>query len=58
MDIFGWDEKQNVPTVNYPEECRACLICELNCANQAIDVQFPMHALLDFDIDPKKAMEK
>lgn len=54
MDVYGWDEKKNVPKVDYPEECRACLYCEFNCANKAVDVKFPMHAMLDFGIDPRK----
>ena len=53
MDVYGWDEKQNLPVINYPEECRACLYCELKCSNKAIDVRFPVHALLDFGINPK-----
>jgi NAD-dependent dihydropyrimidine dehydrogenase PreA subunit len=54
MDVYGWDETQKLPTVSYPGECRACLFCEFDCENMAIDIRFPLHAMLDFGIDPKK----
>ncbi|MDD5704072.1 MAG: ferredoxin family protein [Dehalococcoidales bacterium] len=54
MDVYGWDEEKHLPVVNYPEECRACLYCEFGCSCVAIDVRFPLHAMLDFGIDPRK----
>jgi adenylylsulfate reductase subunit B len=54
MDVYGWDEEKHLPVVSYPEECRACLYCEFGCSCVAIDVRFPLHAMLDFGIDPRK----
>lgn len=52
LDIFGWDEEQNMPTVAYPGECCMCCFCELVCPEVAIDIRFPVHQLLDFGILP------
>jgi NAD-dependent dihydropyrimidine dehydrogenase PreA subunit len=53
MDVFGWDEKEKRPTVEYPGECRFCLVCEMGCPEIAIDVGLPLHLMFDFGICPK-----
>jgi adenylylsulfate reductase, subunit B len=58
MDVYDWDKIQNRPVVTYPAECRACLYCEMGCASLAIDIRFPLHAMLDFGIFPAKAVKK
>lgn len=55
MDIFGWDEEKQMPTVAYPGECWFCCFCEIMCPEVAIDVQLPVHHLLDFGISPLSA---
>jgi len=52
MDIFGWDEKTKMPTVDYPGECSICCFCETTCPEVAIDVRLPLHQMLDFGILP------
>jgi adenylylsulfate reductase subunit B len=52
LDIFGWDEEKKMPTVAYPSECSCCCLCETMCPELAIDVELPLHALLDFGITP------
>lgn len=54
MDIFGWDEAKKRPTVDYPEECTLCCVCEIVCPEIAVDVHFPLHTIVDFGIPPKK----
>ena len=53
MDVFGWDQEENMPTVAHPAECRVCCICEIQCPEVAIDVHIPLHARIDFGIYPK-----
>jgi NAD-dependent dihydropyrimidine dehydrogenase PreA subunit len=53
MDVFGWDEEKQMPTVTYPGECRFCCDCEIVCPQVAIDVRFPLHVRLDFGIYPE-----
>ena len=52
MDIFGWDEERNMPTIPYPGECSICCFCETVCPEVAIDVHIPLHQMLDFGILP------
>jgi len=54
MDIFGWDEEKQRPTVVYPGECWFCCFCEVMCPEVAIDVKFPLHHMIDFGVDPRK----
>jgi len=52
MDVFGWDEEKQMPTVAYPAECSFCCFCEIMCSQVAIDVHLPLHHMLDFGISP------
>jgi NAD-dependent dihydropyrimidine dehydrogenase PreA subunit len=56
MDVFGWDKREQVPTVDYPGECTFCCVCEIVCPERAVDVRFPLSTLLDFGIDPQKTI--
>jgi NAD-dependent dihydropyrimidine dehydrogenase PreA subunit len=58
MDIFGWDEEKQMPTVDYPGECSCCCFCEVMCPEVAIDVTIPVHHLLDFGISLKNMVMK
>jgi adenylylsulfate reductase subunit B len=59
MDVFGWDEEKNMPTIAYPEDCWRCMVCELACPEIAIDVGFPLNTRIDFDIySEKSAVDK
>lgn len=51
-DVFGWDEEKKMPTVAYPGECAFCCQCEPMCPEMAIDVELPLHAMIDFGITP------
>ncbi|MBW2028509.1 MAG: ferredoxin family protein [Deltaproteobacteria bacterium] len=42
MDVFGWDTEKNLPFVLRPDECSYCVLCELDCAELAIDVEPPL----------------
>jgi adenylylsulfate reductase subunit B len=53
MDVFDWNNERQKPIVEYPGECRFCGYCEMGCPEIAIDIQFPLHAMLDFGIDPR-----
>ena len=57
MDIFGWDEEKQMPTVAYPGECSICCYCETTCP-EAIDVLIPLHQMLDFGISPVNLSKK
>lgn len=54
MDVFGWDEKKQKPTLAYPAECRICCVCEISCSQVAIDVRMPLHVEIDFGLYPEK----
>jgi NAD-dependent dihydropyrimidine dehydrogenase PreA subunit len=54
MDIFGWSAEKKQPTVDYPEECTLCCVCEIVCPEIAVDVRFPLHTIVDFRIPPGK----
>lgn len=58
MDIFGWDEKEQMPFIAYPGECSFCCFCESMCPEVAIDVCIPLHHLLDFGISPVTLSKK
>lgn len=55
MDVFGWDDEKGMPIVAYPYECRFCCICEMDCPELAINVEFPLHARIDLGIFPAKS---
>lgn len=52
IDVFGWDDGKRSPIVAYPGECSICCFCEVMCPEVAIDVQIPLHHMLDFGISP------
>jgi hypothetical protein len=52
MDVFSWDEEKQMPEVKYGAECSICCFCEIMCSEMAIDVQIPVHHMLDFGISP------
>jgi NAD-dependent dihydropyrimidine dehydrogenase PreA subunit len=52
MDVFGWDEDNQMPTVAYGAECSCCCFCEVMCPEVAIDVHLPLQQMLDFGIEP------
>jgi NAD-dependent dihydropyrimidine dehydrogenase PreA subunit len=52
-DAFGWDDDKGLPVVVYPAECWYCGICELDCPEQAIDVEVPLNVKLWFGIYPE-----
>jgi len=58
MDVFGWDKKKKLPTIDHAVECRVCCVCEIACAERAIDVQVPLHARIDFGIYPERAVKE
>jgi adenylylsulfate reductase subunit B len=58
MDIFGWDEEKQMPTVVYAAECSFCCFCESFCPEIAIEVVLPLHQMLDFGISPVSLKKK
>jgi hypothetical protein len=58
MDIFGWDDGRQMPTVAHPGECSICCFCEKVCPEVAIDVHIPLHQMLDFGITPDSLSKK
>ena len=38
VDIFRWDEENDLPVAAYPEDCAGCFACELYCPAQCINV--------------------
>jgi len=38
VNVFKWDEANNVPVAAYPEDCQICCLCELQCPTKAITV--------------------
>lgn len=53
MDVFTWDGDKGMPTVAYPGECCYCDICELECLEQAIDLEIPLFAKIYRGIYPE-----
>lgn len=58
MDVFGWDDEKQMPTVDYAGECSICCFCETLCPEVAIDVLIPLHHMLDFGIAPVNLSKK
>lgn len=52
LDVFGWDDERGQPTVAYPDECWHCGICELECAERAINVELTLQGKLFLGIYP------
>jgi NAD-dependent dihydropyrimidine dehydrogenase PreA subunit len=45
-DVFGLDDANRLPTVDYPEECWYCGACILDCpAEGALHLELPMPCL-------------
>ena len=38
VDVYRWDEAEDKPIVAYPEDCVACLQCEMACTAHCIEV--------------------
>jgi NAD-dependent dihydropyrimidine dehydrogenase PreA subunit len=38
LDVFRWDEKEELPVAAYPQDCVWCLDCENACPANCIDV--------------------
>lgn len=41
-DVIGWDEKNNMPFIAYPDECSHCGVCKLECRTGAIYHTIPL----------------
>ncbi len=49
MRVFVFNkEKNSVPEVRFGEECWHCLLCELQCKQQAIKVRIPIPMMLPY----------
>jgi NAD-dependent dihydropyrimidine dehydrogenase PreA subunit len=35
-DVLRMDEKTEKPIIKYPDDCSACLVCEMDCPQNAI----------------------
>jgi len=44
-DIFGFDKKTRLITVDYPEECWYCGSCTYDCPTQALEMELPLACL-------------
>ncbi|MFC1920980.1 ferredoxin family protein [Chloroflexota bacterium] len=38
VDVIRWNNEEEKPTADYPEDCVWCLACEVNCPVDAIEV--------------------
>jgi len=45
LDVFGFDDNNDVITVEYPEECWYCGACVFDCPTGAIDIELPLACL-------------
>ena len=44
-DIFGFDKRNRLVTVDYPEECWYCGSCTYDCPTNALDMDIPLACL-------------
>lgn len=58
LDVFGWDDEKQMPTVAYAGECSICCHCETMCPEVAIDVHIPLSHMLYFGISPVTLSKK
>jgi len=35
-DVIRMDAKTGMPVIKYPDDCSACLVCQMDCPEQAI----------------------
>ena len=35
-DVIRMDEKTKKPIIKYPDDCAACLVCQMDCPRKAI----------------------
>lgn len=48
-DIFGWDDKNNIPFVAHQDECSHCGVCALECKFGAIHHTIPLACYIDIN---------
>ena len=46
MDVFGPWERGQVPQVRYPDECWHCRACVMDCPSGAVELEYPLAAML------------
>ena len=42
LDVYTWDEDNNIPKVTNTMECWFCGACMMDCPIRAIDVHYPL----------------
>jgi len=42
MDVFGWDDELDMPTVPYPSDCWFEGVCVMECPERSIDIRLPL----------------
>ena len=54
VDVINWDSETKKPIEAYPEDCVQCMLCEVNCPQQALRVvedfetyRFPTENILE-----------
>lgn len=52
LDVFGWNESEGLPIVEYPLECWHCGLCERECPETAVEVDTPFHQKIFWRIYP------
>lgn len=51
-DAFDWDDQEGLPIIAYADECYYCGACDLECPEEAINLVWPLHIMVDFGIYP------
>ena len=48
MDVFFDSNKKEIPVVSYPEECKHCDSCVIDCPEEAIQLRTPMFMFIPY----------
>lgn len=48
-DVIGWDHKDDIPIIDYPDECSHCGVCALECKSGAIHHTIPLACYIDIN---------
>jgi NAD-dependent dihydropyrimidine dehydrogenase PreA subunit len=58
QDVFGWNNDEGMPTIDFADECWYCGVCRTECDQLAITVHTPFQQKFFWGIFSKEGSSK